>query len=91
MNNGLYRGTPSLFFFRIIETEICITRNILRCGNSVVYSDEELRKKYDLYGEEGLKDDHFGGGHYQSWSYFNEEFGELRILFNLLISDFLFS
>jgi len=31
-----------------------------------------------LYGEEGLKDDHFGGGHYQSWTYFNEEFGELR-------------
>lgn len=40
-----------------------------------VLKDEELRKKYDLYGEEGLKDDHFGGGHYQSWTYFNEEFG----------------
>ncbi|KAJ7354834.1 DnaJ sub C member 10 [Desmophyllum pertusum] len=40
-----------------------------------VLKDEELRKKYDLYGEEGLKDDHFGGGHYQSWNYFNEEFG----------------
>ncbi|PFX28948.1 DnaJ-like subfamily C member 10 [Stylophora pistillata] len=40
-----------------------------------VLKDEELRKKYDLYGEDGLKDDHFGGGHYQSWNYFNEEFG----------------
>ncbi|XP_029214585.2 dnaJ homolog subfamily C member 10-like [Acropora millepora] len=40
-----------------------------------VLKDEELRKKYDVYGEEGLKDDHFGGGHYQSWNYFNEEFG----------------
>ncbi|KAK2560566.1 DnaJ-like protein subfamily C member 10 [Acropora cervicornis] len=30
-----------------------------------VLKDEELRKKYDVYGEEGLKDDHFGGGHYQ--------------------------
>jgi DnaJ-class molecular chaperone len=40
-------------------------------------SDEELRKKYDLYGEDGLKDDHFGGGqNYQSWHYFNEEFGK---------------
>ena len=39
--------------------------------------DEELRKKYDLYGEDGLKDDHFGGGgNYQSWHYFNEEFGK---------------
>ncbi|XP_028393271.1 dnaJ homolog subfamily C member 10-like [Dendronephthya gigantea] len=41
-----------------------------------VLKDEELRKKYDLYGEDGLKDDHFGGGqNYQSWHYFNEEFG----------------
>lgn len=40
-----------------------------------VLKDEELRKKYDVYGEEGLKDDHFDGGHYQSWNYFNEEFG----------------
>ena len=39
--------------------------------------DEELRKKYDVYGEEGLKDDHFDGGHYQSWNYFNEEFGKI--------------
>ena len=46
----------------------------------VVFSDEELRKKYDVYGEEGLKDDHFGEGHYQSWNYFNEEFGELAML-----------
>ena len=37
-------------------------------------SDEELRKKYDLYGEEGLKDDHFSNK-YQSWSYYNEQFG----------------
>ena len=44
--------------------------------NSILSIDEELRKKYDLYGEEGLKDDHFGGGHYQSWNYFNEEFGK---------------
>lgn len=42
----------------------------------VYFLDEELRKKYDVYGEEGLKDDHFGGGHYQSWNYFNEEFGK---------------
>ena len=42
--------------------------------------DEELRKKYDVYGEEGLKDNQFGGGHYQSWNYFNEEFGKDNIL-----------
>ncbi len=47
----------------------------------VVFLDEELRKKYDLYGEDGLKNDHFGGGHYQSWNYFNEEFGEFGVIF----------
>ena len=47
--------------------------NVCYCFNL----DEELRKKYDVYGEEGLKDDHFDGGHYQSWNYFNEEFGKI--------------
>ncbi|XP_065051980.1 dnaJ homolog subfamily C member 10-like [Rhopilema esculentum] len=39
-----------------------------------VLKDEELRKKYDLYGEDGLKDDHFSNN-YQSWDYYNKEFG----------------
>lgn len=39
-----------------------------------VLKDEELRKKYDLYGEEGLKDDHFSNN-YRSWDYYNQEFG----------------
>jgi DnaJ family protein C protein 10 len=39
-----------------------------------VLKDEELRKKYDTYGEEGLKEDHFGG-HYKSWQFYNQEFG----------------
>eukprot|EP00794_Sanderia_malayensis_P017549 gene17549-19299_t len=39
-----------------------------------VLKDEELRKKYDLYGEEGLKDDHFSN-QYQSWDFYNQEFG----------------
>ena len=47
--------------------------NVCYCFNL----DEELRKKYDVYGEEALKDDHFDGGHYQSWNYFNEEFGKI--------------
>ncbi len=36
--------------------------------------DEELRKKYDLYGEAGLKDDHFSN-QYKSWDFYNQEFG----------------
>ena len=53
--------------------------------SSFCCSDEELRKKYDLYGEDGLKDDHFGGGqNYQSWHYFNEEFGKTMQVFKIL-------
>ncbi|XP_015751062.1 PREDICTED: dnaJ homolog subfamily C member 10-like [Acropora digitifera] len=52
-----------------------------------VLKDEELRKKYDVYGEEGLKDDHFGGGHYQSWNYFNEEFGKIIVLSSFSMSN----
>lgn len=36
--------------------------------------DDELRKKYDTYGEEGLKDNHFSN-QYQSWNFYNEQFG----------------
>jgi len=36
-----------------------------------------MRKKYDMFGEEGLKDDFNGrnGGNYHSWNYYNEDFG----------------
>lgn len=44
-----------------------------------VLKDDELRKKYDLHGEEGLKEDFHGGGQYESWSFYNEEFGEKLI------------
>lgn len=36
-----------------------------------VLKDEETRKKYDAYGEAGLKDPH-AGGQYQGWNYYNE-------------------
>lgn len=40
-----------------------------------VLKDEELRKKYDLHGEDGLKDDFHGGNKYESWKFYQEEFG----------------
>ncbi|XP_013395942.1 dnaJ homolog subfamily C member 10 [Lingula anatina] len=39
-----------------------------------VLKDEELRKKYDMFGEEGLKDNKFGG-HYESWNFYQQNFG----------------
>ena len=42
-----------------------------------VLKDEDMRKKYDKYGEEGLKEDHPGGGRYESYSYYRDEFGML--------------
>lgn len=41
--------------------------------------DEDMRKKYDRYGEEGLKDD-FRGGKYESWQYYKNEFGKSDII-----------
>lgn len=42
-----------------------------------VLKDEETRKKYDLHGEEGLKDDFGSGwqGNFRSWNYYYESFG----------------
>lgn len=38
-----------------------------------VLKDEELRKKYDKYGEKGLDENQ--GGHYESWSFYRYDFG----------------
>lgn len=40
-----------------------------------VLKDEDLRKKYDKYGEKGLQDEQ-QGGRYESWSYYRYDFGE---------------
>ncbi|KAJ7345566.1 hypothetical protein JRQ81_001516 [Phrynocephalus forsythii] len=39
-----------------------------------VLKDEDLRKKYDKYGEKGLED-HQEGGRYESWHYYRYDFG----------------
>ncbi|XP_020663430.3 dnaJ homolog subfamily C member 10 isoform X1 [Pogona vitticeps] len=39
-----------------------------------VLKDEDLRKKYDKYGEKGLED-HQEGGRYESWNYYRYDFG----------------
>lgn len=39
-----------------------------------VLKDDELRKKYDRWGEKGLEDNS-KGGRYESWDFFHEEFG----------------
>ncbi|XP_061412999.1 dnaJ homolog subfamily C member 10 [Lethenteron reissneri] len=39
-----------------------------------VLKDEELRKKYDKYGEKGL-DDQQQGGRYESWNFYRYDFG----------------
>lgn len=41
-----------------------------------ILKDQDLRKKYDLYGEEGIKEG-FGhqGNQYQSWTFYKDQFG----------------
>ncbi|RDD38578.1 DnaJ-like protein subfamily C member 10 [Trichoplax sp. H2] len=40
-----------------------------------VLKDSDLRKKYDLHGEEGLKDDFNKPWQFQSWNYYKNQFG----------------
>uniref|UniRef100_A0A914R3B3 DnaJ homolog subfamily C member 16 n=1 Tax=Parascaris equorum TaxID=6256 RepID=A0A914R3B3_PAREQ len=40
-----------------------------------VLMDEEMRKKYDQFGEKGLSDDFQGGNQYQSWQFYHDNFG----------------
>lgn len=41
-----------------------------------VLKDEDLRKKYDKYGEKGL-DDSQQGGRYESWHFYRYDFGKM--------------
>lgn len=43
-----------------------------------VLMDDDLRSKYDIYGEEGIKANSQHGGGYQSWQFYNEVFGLLK-------------
>ena len=48
-----------------------------------VLKDEELRKKYDQFGEEGLEDKGFGGGQrYESYNFYRNNFGKCQDLFH---------
>jgi len=40
-----------------------------------ILKDEELRKKYDNFGEDGLKDNHNAGQQYQNWNFYHQNFG----------------
>lgn len=39
-----------------------------------------------MHGEEGLKEDFHGGGQYESWHFYNEEFGRKSYLIRFSIS-----
>lgn len=41
-----------------------------------VLKDEDLRKKYDLHGEAGLNDDARRGRQYESWQWYQQNFGK---------------
>ncbi|XP_029641498.1 dnaJ homolog subfamily C member 10 [Octopus sinensis] len=56
-----------------------------------VLKDDKLRKKFDTYGEDGLKEDFHGGHHYESWSFYQDEFGiydDDPEIITLSLSDF---
>ena len=44
-----------------------------------VLKDEDLRKKYDQHGEEGLKEDGPHGRRYESWQFYQQNFGGCRL------------
>ena len=54
-----------------------------------ILRDDELRKKYDTYGEEGLKDDFNRGNQYQSWNFYQQNFG-MYVYSILFYNKFLF-
>lgn len=46
-----------------------------------VLKDEDLRKKYDMHGEDGLKEDGPSGRGFKSWNFYQHEFGKIYFSF----------
>lgn len=42
-----------------------------------ILKDEEMRKKYDTHGEDGLNDDKNRGQRYESWQWYQQNFGKI--------------
>ncbi|CAL4084368.1 unnamed protein product, partial [Meganyctiphanes norvegica] len=62
------------FHERECEDDPDATTKFIRLNRAYeVLKDEDLRKKYDLHGEEGLDDS--GGQNYHSWNYYKDNFG----------------
>ena len=57
-----------------------------------VLKDDELRKKYDRWGEKGLEDGFNGGQRYESWDFYHQELGlydedeQIHVLDNVLLT-----
>jgi len=70
-------GNKSLsVVLRCIQDDPEAHKNFLRVNRAYeVLKDEDLRKKYDMYGEDGLKEGGPTGQSYQSWSFYNQDFG----------------
>uniref|UniRef100_A0A8P4KET3 DnaJ homolog subfamily C member 10 n=1 Tax=Dicentrarchus labrax TaxID=13489 RepID=A0A8P4KET3_DICLA len=51
-----------------------------------VLKDQDLRKKYDKYGEKGL-DEQQQGGRYESWNYYRYDFGDLTYCVCVCVSE----
>ena len=45
-----------------------------------VLKDEDLRKKYDKFGEDGLKEDGPSGQGFQSWKFYQQDFGRYILI-----------
>lgn len=76
----LYFAITPYFFFFFFQDDPKAHEKFLKITRAYeVLKDDQLRKKYDLHGEEGLKEDFQGGQHYESWSFYQEEFGKLKL------------
>lgn len=78
--------TPVLFLQNNPEAH----ENFLKINRAYeVLKDEDLRKKYDKYGEKGLED-HQEGGRYESWHFYRYDFGKMfSCRWNWIVTYFL--
>lgn len=73
-------GKRTLGSFSLLQNDPEAHENFLKINRAYeVLKDEDLRKKYDKYGEKGL-DDQQQGGRYESWHYYRYDFGKITHL-----------
>ena len=75
--SGIWKTNVNIYFYGLFKHDPNANENFIKINRAYeILKDDDLRKKYDLYGEKGLHDaNNQGFSQYQSWNFYQQNFG----------------